>query len=120
MDRFYFKESYDHKLELSDFIRRGITHVFSLEELSQQLLPPLVKAFYCQQAYILLPKSGSGDYVIEFAEPPIPDDSPLRIGKDSLVLEWLRQENRYLTRPNIDILPEFRGLWEKEREISCV
>ncbi len=116
VDKFFFRESYDHKEELSNFIRRGISRVFSLAELSQKLLPPLVKALNCTQAYIILPKSGSGDFVAEFAEPPSKDNQPFRITKDSLLLEWLRQENRYLTRDNIDLLPELRGLWEKERK----
>jgi len=116
VDKFFFRESYDYHQELYSFIRRGISRVFNLEELSQRLLPPLVKALNCQRACILLPKSNSGDFVVEFSEPPGQDDPPFRIGKDSLVLEWLKQENKYLTKENIDILPEFRGLWEKERE----
>jgi len=116
VDKFFFRESYDYHQELYSFIRRGISRVFNLQELSQRLLPPLVKALNCQRACILLPKSNSGDFVVEFSEPPGQDDPPFRIGKDSLVLEWLKQENRYLTKENIDILPEFRGLWEKERE----
>ncbi len=116
VDRLFYKKTFDYRQQLSGFIRHGIKGVFGLQELSERLLPPLVRVLNCQQSYMLLPKSGSGDFVAEFSEPPQQNDPPLRIGRDSPVLEWLGRENRYLTRENTDIIPEFRGLWEKERD----
>jgi diguanylate cyclase (GGDEF)-like protein len=116
VDRLFYQKRYDYRLELSEFLRRGIRGVFSLQELSEKLLPPLVKALNSQQAYMLLPKTGSGDFVTEFSEPPVPDNPPLRIGQDSPTIEWLRRESSHLTIRQMDFLPEFRGLWEQERE----
>jgi diguanylate cyclase (GGDEF)-like protein len=116
VDRLFYQKRYDYRQELSEFLRRGIKGVFSLQELSERLLPPLVKALKSQQAHMLLPKMGSGDFVTEFSEPPDPTDPLLRIGQDSPTIEWLRRENSHLTIRQMDVLPEFRGLWEQERE----
>ncbi|MFC2003324.1 diguanylate cyclase [Chloroflexota bacterium] len=116
VDHLFYKKTFDYREQLSDFIRHGIRGVFNLQELSENLLPPLVKVLDCQQSYMLLPKSGSGDFVAEYSEPFQQNDPPLRIGQESPILEWLGRENRYLTSENMDIAPEFRGLWEKERD----
>lgn len=116
VDRIFFKKSFEHREELADFIRHGIRGVFNLQELSERLLPLIVKALNCQHAYLLLPVTDHGDFVVEFAEPLPPDMPALRIARHSPVLKWLGHENRYLTRDDIHILPEFRGLWERERD----
>ncbi len=116
VDRFFYKDSYDYRQELFDFVRHGISGVFSLQELSEGLLPPLVKVLDCQQAHMLLPETRTDDFVAEFSEPHRQKNPPLRLRHDSPIVEWLERENRYLSRENIDILPEFRSLWGGERD----
>jgi diguanylate cyclase (GGDEF)-like protein len=116
VDELFYGESYDYRQELSNFVIRGIKGVFSLSELSEGLLPPLVKVLSCQQAYMLLPESGSGDFIAQFSEPPKKDGKQFTIKRNSPIIKWLKRENRYLTRENLDIMPEFMGLWENERK----
>lgn len=112
IDQLFYREKYKHRQELFDFVKHGIRGVFSLQELSQGILPPLVKVLNCHRAYMLLPMANQ--YVAAFSEPQIEDNSSLRIRADSPIVVWLQKE--YLTKEKIDIHPEFRGLWEKERE----
>jgi diguanylate cyclase (GGDEF)-like protein len=116
VDELFYGESYDYRQELSNFVIRDIKGVFSLSELSEGLLPPLVKVISCQQAYMLLPESGSGDFTAQFSEPPKQEGNQLTIKRNSPIIKWLKRENRYLTRENLDIMPEFMGLWENERK----
>jgi diguanylate cyclase (GGDEF)-like protein len=115
-DRFFYRARYDYQQKLHYFLKSRLSDVFSLRELSEGLLPLLAGALDCRQAYLLLPDPGSGDFIIEFSLPQ-PDGNPLLIiKKDNPVLEWLKRENRYLSKENLEILPEFRGIWAEEKD----
>ncbi len=115
IDRLFYRDRYAYRRELVDFIRHKISGVFSLQELGEGLLPPLVKALDCQAAYILL-QEASGDFVTAFSEPHSEENRPhLHIKQGSPIIDWLKRE--YCTREDIDVLPEFRSLWDEERNI---
>jgi diguanylate cyclase (GGDEF)-like protein len=109
-----YGESYDYRQKISDFVRNKIRSIRSLKEFSEGLLPPLVKVVGTQQAHMLLADAASGDFVVEFSEPPLQKDLKMIIKQNSPILEWLRHENRYLTRATLDTSPEFHGLWKDE------
>ena len=114
VDQIFYGEAYGYLQDLFEFPWRKAPSVFSLDEFGRELLVPLAKAMGCRQALLLLPETGSGDFLARFAEPEEESNSPLRIRQDSPILEWLKRENEHLTRASLDILPEFRGLWGKE------
>lgn len=116
VDRFFYRESYDYREKLVDFVRHKISGVFSLRELGEELVPMFTKALNCQRSYLLLPETASNDFVAGFAEPQEESGTPLRIRQDSPILEWLKRESRYVSKDNLDILPEFQGLWGEERD----
>ncbi len=113
-EELFYGETYSQRQELTDFVREKIRGVFSLQELSQGLLPPLSKVLNCQRAYMLIPEIGTGDFVSEYSEPPLPEDKRLRIDKNSPIITWLKHERRYLNKASLSILPEFRSLWADE------
>ena len=115
-DRFFYRARYNYRQKLHDFLQHKISGVFSLRELSEELLPLITGALGCNQVYLLLPDPESGDFVAEFSLSQSEDVSPLIIKKDNPVMEWLKRENRYLSKENLDILPEFRGIWAEEKE----
>jgi diguanylate cyclase (GGDEF)-like protein len=113
---FYWK-TYDYRQKLSDFADR-IQDVFNLKELGGELLPLVIRAINCRGAGLLFPEGGSGDFVPQFIEPK-GEANPLRtlrLKRDNPVVQYLGQQRRMLTIQNLDILPEFRSLWEQERE----
>jgi diguanylate cyclase (GGDEF)-like protein len=115
IDRLFLSKRYNYREELSGFIRNKISGVFSLGELGEGLLPPLIKALQCKRAYLLLPESVSGDFLTEFCEPDIEERQLIRIRYDSPIVEWLNHHNKFLTTENIDIFPQFKSLWGKEK-----
>ena len=116
VDRFFYKKSYDYRQKLFGFVKYELSGVFNLQQLSEGMLPLLVGSVGCRRAILLLPEASGDDFVVEFAEPQEDSDLQLRIRQDSPILEWLKRENRYLSRENLDILPEFRSLWGEERD----
>ena len=115
-DRFFYKKRYDSRRKLFNFVKYELSSVFNLQQLSEEMLPLLVGSLDCQRADLMFPEDDSGDFIVEFAESHEESNSPLRIRQDSPILEWLKRENRYLSRENLDISPEFRGLWKEERD----
>ncbi len=116
VDRFFYKESYDYRLKLSDFVRHRISYVYNLQELSEGLLPPLIKVLNCQHIYMLLPESEGGQFQVKFFEPREQKAPHLRIRHDSPIATWLKKNNRFLTVETINISAQFRGTWKKERD----
>jgi len=117
IDRMFYSKTYDYRQQLTDFIGR-IHNVFSLRELSTELLPLLVKATKCKRGALFFPESGSGDFVAHLAEPAEPDNplSSLRIRHDNPIIRFMERKHRLLTVQSLDIMPEFYSLWEQERE----
>lgn len=113
LEQLFYREKYQHRHELFSFVKNQINGIFSLQELSQGLLPPLISTLSCQRAYMLLASSVTADFTIELCEPPLEQKSALKIRKDSPIVTALRRE--YLTREDIEINPEFRSLWKDER-----
>jgi len=112
-EQLFDRERYQIRHDLVNFIRNRISSVFNLQELSQGLLPPLTKALDCRTAYMLVPSNVTGDFEAAFYEPPSEPKPELKIRKNSPIITRLKKE--YLTRDILDIDPEFRGIWDDER-----
>lgn len=108
---------YNYRTQLSQFIER-IHDVSSLEHFGRQLVTLLCLSTDCGRAYLLLPDPDTGDFVTHFCYPSMKDTSGVgaSIRHDSPVVAWLKREARMLTRADLSILPEFQGLWWRERE----
>ena len=109
-------QSYDYRQKLSDFAVK-IHNVFSLREQGGELLKLVSKAIGCKRACLLFLEVGSDDFTTQFVEPRGKDNplSGLRFRGNSPIVEYLGREQKLLTREHLDILPEFRSLWEQEK-----
>jgi diguanylate cyclase (GGDEF)-like protein len=117
MSRVFQGPSYDYRQKLSDFAYT-IQNVFSLKEQGGELMALLTKAIGIKQACLLFPETGSSDFNAQFAEPKGDNNElfDLKLKEDSPVVRYMEQERKPLTREDLDILPEFLGLWQQERE----
>jgi diguanylate cyclase (GGDEF)-like protein/putative nucleotidyltransferase with HDIG domain len=116
VDQIFYGESYDYRQDLVEFLGRKAPAVSSLDEFGRELLVPISKAVGCRQSFLLLPETGTDDFIAQFAQPEDKVDISSKIRRGSPVLEWLKRENRYLSKENLDILPEFRGMWAEEKD----
>lgn len=116
IDQVFNPKTYDYRQKLSDFVGR-VHDVFDLKELGGELLPLVIRAINCRRACLLFPEGGSGDFTPHFVEPQSGDNplSSLRMRQDNPIVQYLSQHRRLLTIQNLDILPEFRSLWEQEK-----
>jgi len=109
-------QSFDYRQKLSDFASK-IHNIFSLKEQGGEMLALVTRAVGCKRVRLLFLESGSQDFITQFVEPKGKDNLPnLRLSGQNPIVEYLRREQKLLTRESLTILPEFRGLWEQEKE----
>jgi len=116
IDKFFYREGYHSRQELTEFVRHKIHTVSNLDEFGNELLLRVSRAVGCRRAYLLLPETVTNDLVAQYVQPDRDGGATLRIRRESPVLEWLKLENRYLSKENLEILPEFRGMWAEEKD----
>ena len=116
VDRFFYRETYDYRQILFTFSDK-ISNVLDLGELAQSILDPIVKAMHIKQAALLFPEIESGDFNTQFIQRAAPKEplTKLRFTSDSPIVTWLATEGKVLRRELIEIIPQFKGLWETER-----
>ncbi|MDP2917234.1 MAG: diguanylate cyclase [Dehalococcoidia bacterium] len=109
-------ESYDYRQRLWEFANK-IQNIFSLREQGGELLKLVVKAIGCKQAGLLFLDADGEAFVTQLVEPKVRENhlSSFRLKKDSPIAGYLRRERKPLTVESLSILPDFIGLWEREK-----
>jgi len=117
VDKLFYRETYEYRQMVLNFAQR-MSNVLDLGELADAMLKPIAKAVNATQASLLLSSNGA-EYSSEFAERLTEGEIaiPIELGKDSPIVSWLDREDRPLSREVMDVGPEFKGLWEAERNI---
>jgi diguanylate cyclase (GGDEF)-like protein/putative nucleotidyltransferase with HDIG domain len=117
IDQFFYRKTYGERQKLLDFVGR-IHNVFSLRELSGELLQLVVGAIKCKRACLLFPEGEGGGFIPRFVEPQEEDNplSALKLRHDNPIVRYLSKKHRLLTIQSLDIMPEFYSLWEQERK----
>lgn len=116
IDRAFYRETYDYRQMLLSFSDR-ISNVLDMRELAQGILTPIVDAMHAVWAALLLPQVESGDFDAEFGKLAGKELTPikLRLASDNPVVTWLATEGKVLREDMVDVIPQLKGLWEKER-----
>jgi diguanylate cyclase (GGDEF)-like protein/putative nucleotidyltransferase with HDIG domain len=117
IDLVFYRKTYDYRQKLLDFIGR-IHNIFSLKELSGELLVLIVGAIKCRRACLLFPEGQDGDFIPRFIEPQEEDNpfSSLKIRHDNPIVRYLSRKHKLLTIQSLDSMPEFYGILEQERK----
>jgi len=103
--------------KLAAFIDR-IYDVPTLEHFGSQLVSLLSQSIGCSRACLLLPQTEGGDLAARFNYPSVRHDpmAEMRLRHDSPIVTWMERGPRRLFRREIDVMPEFQGLWQEEKE----
>ncbi|MFC1932554.1 histidine kinase, partial [Chloroflexota bacterium] len=94
-----------------------ISNVLDLKELARSILDPIVEAMHVKQAALLFSEYESGDFNIRFVQQATKEKpfAKLRLTSDSPIVIWLAIEGKPLRRELMDLIPQFKGMWEVER-----
>jgi len=116
IDRLFYRETYDYRQMLLSFSSK-ISNVLDLGELAQSILEPIVKAMHVKRAALLFPEIESGDFKARFIQQTTEEEffTKLRFSNNNPIVTWLTTEARVFRREFINLVPQFKGLWEVER-----
>ncbi|MDD5082917.1 MAG: diguanylate cyclase, partial [Dehalococcoidales bacterium] len=117
VDRFFYRGTYEYRQMLLTF-SKTMGNILNLEQLANQMLPAMIKSLHLDKAKLLFREPNSGEFVTQFTYPeakPVTGDG-LRLGDDNPIVAWLEKEGRPLDLKQIESTPEFKGLWNSERE----
>ena len=116
VDRLFYRETYEHRQTLLSFSSK-MGGILNLEQLANEMLPAMTRAIHITQAKLLFQDS-SGDFITQFNYPEVEGElsDELRFEADNPIVAWLEKEANPLDLNQIDGIPEFKGLWQIERE----
>lgn len=117
VDQLFYGGTYRYRQALLSFnIKMG--NIISLNELAEEMLPTIVKALRTSQAQLLFEDSSTGDFTTQFTYPQAAGGPGIEpdFARDSPVVTWLEKESGPLDLKQIDLVPQFKGLWQREKE----
>jgi len=117
VNQLFYRGTYSYRQALLSFSSK-MGNIINLNELAGEMLPTIVKALRTPQAKLLFEDTGSGDFTTHFAYPKVKGKSTneLRFNPDNPIMAWLEKEAGPLDLKQIDVIPQFKGLWQTERE----
>ncbi|AKG53059.1 hypothetical protein DGWBC_0373 [Dehalogenimonas sp. WBC-2] len=116
IDRLFYRENYIHRQHLLNFSNK-MSHILNLDELAQALLPPLSKALGITYAALMFQDNPASDFTVQYIYPETHElRSSLRLPADNPIIEWIDRQNKTLTPSQVNSMPEFKGLWQSEKD----
>lgn len=117
VDQLFYRKTYSYRQALLSFSSK-MGNIINLNELADEMLPTIVKALRTPQAKLLFEDISSGDFTTQFTYPKVKaksKDEP-RFNLDNPIVAWLEKATSPLNLKQIDSIPQFKGLWQTERE----
>jgi diguanylate cyclase (GGDEF)-like protein/putative nucleotidyltransferase with HDIG domain len=117
VDRIFYRETYDHRQTLLSFTNK-MGNILNLDQLATEMLQSLAKAIRISQAALLFEDPGSSIFSVRYIYPETKDKvhTEFNLSFDSPVVTWLQKESQILTLKQIETSPQFKALWEAEKE----
>jgi len=115
VDKWFFRERYDHLQALSSFSRE-IKDVTDLKQLSSSLLTTIVQAMQSHGVYLLLPSEESGDFV-KYHHTGEKSKGRMRFSTDSVMVLAMRQSDGLVDISDIDVIPALKFMNDSEKEL---
>jgi signal transduction histidine kinase len=115
IDRLFFREKYNSSLMLQRLSHTAAS-VLDLDRLAGMILDEVTTTVHIERAAFFLKQEESGEFRL-VAQRGLDDNVGLKLRKAHPVVGWLSShENVLLSRHDVDVMPQFKALWDQERE----
>ncbi len=115
VDRLFFREKYDSTQMLQRLSQTAAT-LLKLNSLMNLILEEVTGTIHIGKGAFFLKNDKSGDFRLA-AQHGLDEKGEYLLRKDHPIIEWLRKNNKALTRPEIEMLPLFKALWGREKDL---
>jgi K+-sensing histidine kinase KdpD len=118
VDQVFYRETYEYRQTLLNFSSR-MGNILNPEQLAQEMLLTLSKAFRISRVLLLLEDRGSGYFTSKFVYPKPKDkpDNELRLLLGSPIVLWLQKASHPLNVAQMGSIVEFKGMDSVERGV---
>lgn len=114
IDRLFFREKYDSSRML-ERLSSKVASVLDLDEVTNMILKEITTTLHIRKAAFLLKRGGRGEYYLT-AQMGIESGANLRFSATHPIVIWLTNHEGVLSQREIEVAPQFRALWGRERE----
>ncbi len=114
IDRLFYREKFDSNRMLQR-LSSSAGQMLNLEALTLTILDDVSATMHLTRAGFLLRRRENSDFYLS-AQKGIENGPPLRLRSDHPLVTCLAESSQPVTRYQLDVLPQFRALWRKERE----
>jgi|GEM_PF-511495 putative nucleotidyltransferase with HDIG domain len=114
IDRLFFREKYDATLMLQR-VSRTAASVLEVDKLAHMILAEVTNTLHMRRAVIFLKREETQQFLTVAAQ-GFESSLNLRLDGGHPIVQALEDMDRPLDRADLAVLPQLRGLWEKERE----
>jgi len=117
VDQLFYRGTYSYRQTLLRFSSK-MGNIINLDELAGEMLSTISKGLRITQAKLLFEDINSGAFTTQFTYPKVKAKSSdeLRFNLDNPIVTWLEKEANPLDLKQIDTIPQFKGLWQTEKE----
>ncbi len=116
LERLIYRETYDYRRLLLNFTNK-MSHVLDMDELAESMLTLITKGLHAKEASLFLADNNDSDFFPRYTLPAEGNHGTvIRLAKDSPLVMWLAKEDNPLNREQIDIIPQMKSLWQRERD----
>lgn len=113
VDRVFFREKYDAAVMLQR-LSRQVASLLDLRQLAELILDEITQTMQVSKVVLLIRDKETGMYA-PLAERGFGDSLALRFKPDSPIISWLATHDDVLATNDLDLQPQFKGLWAQER-----
>jgi PAS domain S-box-containing protein len=114
LDKLFFREKYDSSLMLQR-LSHVVASILDLDELTSMVFDEVTTTMHIGRAVFFFREEESGWFHLA-AQRGLRRDGDLRLRKDHPLVGWLSSHEHALTRHDVEVIPQFRALWEQERQ----
>ena len=114
VDRLFFREKYD-STQMLQRMSQTAASMLKLDSLTNLIVEEITNTIHIGKVVFFLRSDRTGDFAIA-AKHGLDNNRGFIFKKDHPIIEWLRRNNKDLTRPEIEMLPQFKALWGREKE----
>jgi len=115
IDRVFYRETYSYRQALLSFSTRAGS-IIDINQLADQMLPAVSNALRIRQAKLMFQQNGGGDFTTQFSFPKSEEKDSLSLGLDNPLVASLQKDDEAIDLKQIDTIPQFKGLWQTDRE----
>jgi len=114
IDRLFFREKYNSGLMLQR-LSSTVASVLELNVITNMILEETTSTLHLKKAAFLLKSAESEDFFLT-AQKGMASGESICLGNSHPIVNWFSNHDLPLTRYDLIITPQFKGLWGQERE----